>query len=40
MQAAGYLSVRFDAAGLPSGMYLYRLKAGSFVASRKMLLIR
>jgi hypothetical protein len=37
---AGERSVRFDAAGLASGVYLYRLKAGSFVQSRKMILMQ
>lgn len=30
----------WDATGLPSGLYVYRLNAGSFTASRKLLLIR
>jgi Ca-activated chloride channel family protein len=36
----GEFVVRFDAAGLPSGMYLYRLTSGSFVQTRKMLLLQ
>jgi hypothetical protein len=36
----GLHEVMFDAAGLASGLYTYRLTAGSYVASRKMLLIR
>lgn len=40
IREAGYHSVVFDAAGLPSGMYYYKLEAGDFVQSRKMLLIK
>lgn len=34
---SGFHSVEFDANGLPSGTYLYRLQVGSFVACRKMI---
>jgi len=37
---AGYKSVRFNASGLSSGMYFYRLEAGDFVSNKKMLLIK
>jgi hypothetical protein len=37
---AGYHEVRFNANGLPSGVYFYRLNAGSYVETRKMLLVR
>ena len=37
---AGYQSVDWDAANMPSGIYLYRITAGSFSASRKMLLLK
>jgi phosphatidylserine/phosphatidylglycerophosphate/cardiolipin synthase-like enzyme len=36
----GSYSVRFDAGGLASGVYLYRLTAGSTVLTRKMILMR
>ncbi len=37
---AGEYRVTFDAAGLPSGMYFYRVEAGSFSAVRKMTLLK
>ena len=37
---AGYHSVECDAARLPSGVYVYRMTAGSVVQSRKMTLLR
>ncbi|TVQ74368.1 MAG: T9SS C-terminal target domain-containing protein [Balneolaceae bacterium] len=37
---AGYHEVQFDAADLPSGMYIYRLEAGDFRANRKLLIIK
>jgi len=37
---AGYHEVRFDASRLASGVYLYRLQAGSYVETRKLLFVR
>ena len=39
-QTAGYKSVNFDASHLASGMYFYRLQAGTFLQTRKMLLMK
>ena len=36
VQAAGHKSIRFDASHLASGVYMYKLQAGSFVATKKM----
>lgn len=37
---AGYHEAVFDATRLASGVYLYRLQAGSFVQTRKLVLVR
>ncbi len=37
---AGYHSFNFDASNLPSGVYYYQLKAGNFVDTKKMLLVK
>jgi hypothetical protein len=39
-QEAGYHDVRFDGSRLASGMYFYRLEAGSFVQTRSLLLVK
>jgi pimeloyl-ACP methyl ester carboxylesterase len=36
----GVHEVKFDASNLPSGVYLYRLRAGDFIQSRKFVLLR
>jgi hypothetical protein len=40
VKSPGTHTVRFDATGLPSGVYLYRLIAGSRVESRRMVLMK
>ncbi len=37
---AGFHSIDFDANGLPAGVYVYRLIAGDFVSTKKMVLMR
>ena len=37
---AGRHEVRFDAASLPSGVYLYSMRAGDFVQHRKLMLVK
>ncbi len=39
-KSPGEYEVRFDAGSLSSGVYFYRLKAGDFIESRKMLLLK
>jgi hypothetical protein len=39
-QEAGYHEVKFDGSNLSSGVYLYRLTAGSTVQTRKLMLVK
>jgi hypothetical protein len=39
-QTAGAHSVTFNASSLSSGVYFYRLVAGSYVETKKMILIK
>jgi hypothetical protein len=39
-RSAGTYSVEFNASGLPSGIYIYRLSANNFTESKKMLLMK
>ncbi len=38
--AAGNHTINFNASNLASGMYIYRIKAGSFVSVKKMMLLK
>jgi hypothetical protein len=37
---AGYHTARFDAGRIASGVYFYRLQAGNFIETRKMMLVK
>ena len=37
---AGIYAIKFDASELPSGIYIYKINAGNFTQSRKMLLMK
>jgi hypothetical protein len=36
----GFYNVRFDATNLASGVYFYRLHAGSHVQTRKLIVVK
>jgi hypothetical protein len=40
IQQAGYHEVKFDGSNLASGVYFYRIQAGSFVQAKKLILVR
>jgi hypothetical protein len=40
VRPAGTYTVRWDASSLPSGVYYYRLRAGEFAESKKMVLMK
>ncbi len=39
-KSAGNYNIEFDASNLPSGVYFYQLKAGGFVRTKKMVLMK
>jgi serine protease len=39
-KSPGTYTVKWDASGMSSGVYLYRLQAGSFVETRKLVVLR
>jgi hypothetical protein len=39
-KVAGYYQIEFNAANLPSGVYFYQLKAGDYVNTKKMVLLK
>jgi len=40
VKSAGYYEVTLDASALASGVYLYRMVAGEYIAIRKLLLMK
>jgi hypothetical protein len=40
VQEAGVYEVNFDAANLPSGVYIYKITAGNFSETRKMVVMK
>ena len=40
VENAGVHNIKFDASKLTSGVYIYRIQAGSFTQSRKMILLK
>jgi len=39
-QNAGYYSVEFDGSGFASGVYFYKLEAGEFSETKRMVLLK
>jgi hypothetical protein len=39
-QSAGYYTFTLNASNLATGIYFYRLQAGNFVSTKKMMLVK
>jgi hypothetical protein len=39
-QESGYHDVKFDGSNLASGVYFYRIQAGSFVQTKKLVILK
>ncbi|MDH3267505.1 MAG: T9SS type A sorting domain-containing protein [Ignavibacteria bacterium] len=40
IKAAGYYEINFNSGKLPSGTYIYEIRAGNFVQTKKMVLLK
>jgi hypothetical protein len=40
VQKAGRYEVNFNAAGLSSGVYVYRIESGNYTSSKKLMLMK
>lgn len=40
IKTPGYYSIDYNAAGLPSGTYFYEIRAGNFIETKKMILLK
>ena len=40
IKAPGYYEISFNAGRLPSGTYIYEIRAGNFIETKKMILLR
>ncbi len=40
LKQAGTYEVQFDASGLASGIYLYKIESGKFIQTKKMILLK
>ena len=40
VKKAGRYEVKFDASNLPSGVYFYRITAGNFVDTKKLMVVK
>jgi len=40
IKQAGNYEIKYDGSKLPSGVYFYQLKAGNFISTKKMILLK